>query len=187
MERIRQAGLLVWGAFLFGYDSDTRQSIDETVDWILSKKFAFAAFNLLMPYPGTPFYRRMQEEGRLLYDGRWWLHDDYRFGYAGFRPKTMSPEELSEACLAARMRHSSLYQIMRRACDPKTHMKDLWSLITYFAYNPLFRDEMLKKHGMMLGYRGNERTGSFRTPPDFISEELREDNTRTAVHRPSPA
>ena len=36
------------------------------------------------------------------------------------------------------------------------------------------RDEMLKKHGMMLGYRGKERESSFDAPPDFIAEELRD-------------
>jgi len=58
------------------YDHETAASIRETVDWALSKKFAFAAFNVLTPYPGTAFYERMKAEGRLLYDGCWWLHDD---------------------------------------------------------------------------------------------------------------
>jgi len=157
IERIRSVGLMLWAAFLIGYDHDTVSSIRETVDWVLSKKFAFAAFNVLTPYPSTPFYARMKEEGRLLYDGAWWLHDDYRFGYAGFRPKNMTAERLSELGLEARLRHNTVYQILRRSTDRKTNSKDLWSLLGYFAYNPLFRDEMLKKHGMMLGYRGYER------------------------------
>jgi len=157
VERIRGAGLLIWAAFMMGYDHETVESIRETVAWVLEKKFAFAAFNILMPYPGTPFYERMKAEDRLLYDGSWWLHDDYRFGGAGFKPKHMSPDDLAEECFNARMKHSSIYQILRRATDRKTNSKDLWSLLTYFAYNPLFRDEMLKKHGMLLGYRGYER------------------------------
>ncbi len=157
VERIRASGLMVWAAFLLGYDFETEESIRETVDWALSKKFAFAAFNILTPYPGTPFYRRMEAEGRLLYGGRWWLHDDYRFGHAAFRPRQLSAELLSELCLQARLLHNTPGQILRRATDRKTNSKDLWSLLTYFAYNPLFRDEMKKKHGMMLGYRGYER------------------------------
>jgi radical SAM superfamily enzyme YgiQ (UPF0313 family) len=156
-ERIRASGLMIWAAFLLGYDHETVASIRETVDWALSRRFAFSAFNILMPYPSTPFYARMQEEGRLLYGGKWWLHDDYRFGLAGFRPKLLTPEQLGELGLEARLRHSSIPQILRRATDRKTNSKDLWSLATYFAYNPLFRDEMLKKHGMTLGYRGLER------------------------------
>lgn len=157
LDIIRSSGLMVWAAFLIGYDYETEESIQETLDWILSKKFAFAAFNILMPYPTTPFYKRMQAEGRLLYDGQWWLHDDYRFGHAAFRPANMSPERLTEACFKARLKHNTVFQILRRATDRKTNSKDIWSVLTYFAYNPLFRDEMLKKHGMKLGYRGFER------------------------------
>jgi hypothetical protein len=50
-----------------------------------------------------------------------------------------------------------VFQILRRATDFKTNAKDLWSLLTYFAYNPIFRVELRKKHEMMLGYRGLER------------------------------
>ncbi|MBN2359815.1 MAG: B12-binding domain-containing radical SAM protein [Deltaproteobacteria bacterium] len=158
VERIRASGLLLWAAFLLGYDHETERSVRETVDWALSKKFAFSAFNILMPYPATPFYERMKREGRLLYGGRWWLHDDYRFGHGAFAPKHMSAEQLGELGLWARLRHNTVLQIMRRATDRRTNSKDIWSLLTYFAYNPLFRDEMLKKHGMPLGYRGFERT-----------------------------
>ncbi len=69
----------------------------------------------------------------------------------------MAPEELTDLGFQARMKHNSPFQIFRRATDLKINMKSLQSLITYFAYNPLFRNEMKKKHGMMLGYRGLER------------------------------
>jgi radical SAM superfamily enzyme YgiQ (UPF0313 family) len=160
VEAIRRSGLMLWAAFLLGYDNETPESVKATCDWALSKKFAFSAFNILMPYPGTPLYARMEAEGRLLYDGKWWLHDDYRFGMPGFRPRNCSPDELAQACLDARRRHSSVSSIFRRALDPKTHLKDGWSFATYLSYNPLFRDEMLKKHGMVLGYRGIERSHS---------------------------
>ncbi len=156
VERIQAAGLMIWAAFLLGYDHETESSIRETLAWALSKKFAFSAFNVLMPYPGTAFYRRMAEEGRLLYDGQWWLHEDYRFGQVGFRPKQLSPERLAELGLEARLKHNTVYQIFRRATERRTNARSLWNLLTYFAYNPLFRDEMLKKHGMVLGYQGFE-------------------------------
>jgi len=102
------------------------------------------------------------EHGRLLYDGRWWLHDDYRFGFAAFRPRLISPERLAELGFQARLRHNSVFQILRRATDLKTNAKDFWSLLTYFAYNPLFRRELPRKFAMTLGYRGQE-PGSFET------------------------
>ncbi|MDH5656847.1 MAG: radical SAM protein, partial [Spirochaetia bacterium] len=157
VETIRKAGLFLWAAFLLGYDSDTPETVQETLDWALSKKFAFSAFNILMPYPGTNLYSRMKSEDRLRFNGNWWLHDDYRFGQTGIQSRLCSPADLEEACYRARLTHSSVYQIFRRSLDRKTHMKDLKSLVTYFMYNPIFRDELKKKHGMMLGYRGEER------------------------------
>jgi radical SAM superfamily enzyme YgiQ (UPF0313 family) len=185
VDRIRDSGIMLWAAFLLGYDHETADSIRETVDWALSKKFAFAAFNILTPYPGTAFYERMKAEGRLLYDGCWWLHDDYRFGYAAFRPKRISPEELSELGLQARVRHNTVYQILRRATDPKTNAKDLWSFFTYFAYNPIFRVEFRKKYEMMLGYRGHEREARNKSVTD-CSRRREEADLREPLSHPPP-
>ena len=35
----------------------------EAFDFAMEGKFCFAAFNILMPYPGTPLYARLRREG----------------------------------------------------------------------------------------------------------------------------
>ncbi len=117
--------------------------------------FCFAAFNILMPYPNTPLYRKLQTEGRLLYDGKWWLHPQYRFNHAAFRPQLMSPEELTEACFQARSRFNSLGSIFWRTFDLKTNMRSLYRLGVYLRYNPIFRKETFKKQGMRFGLFGH--------------------------------
>ncbi len=87
LEMLRDYGLQTWAAFTLGHDYDTRDSIERMLEFALKSKFTFAAFNVLMPYPNTRLYHRLKAEGRLLYDGAWWLHPDYRFNYAAFRPK----------------------------------------------------------------------------------------------------
>ena len=74
-----------------------------------------------MPYPGTPLYARLKAEGRLLYDGRWWLHPDYRFNHAAFAGR-MTADELTEAAWPCRRRWSSPASIVRRALDSATNM-----------------------------------------------------------------
>ena len=156
LAKIRRVGIQLWAALVFGYDSDTETSIRQTVEWAIAQKFCFAAFNILTPYPATPLYARLQANGQLLYD-KWWLHPDYRFGDAVFQPARMTPEQLTEACFAARRCFSHPRSIFSRLWDFRTNAKDLWSLALYCQYNPLFRREMLRKHGMQLGY--------FDTPP----------------------
>jgi radical SAM superfamily enzyme YgiQ (UPF0313 family) len=152
---IRDHGLQLWAAFTLGYDHDTRQSVERTLEFALENKFCFAAFNILMPYPNTPLYKTLAAEGRLLYGGKWWLHPQYRFNYAAFRPKSMSPEELTETCFDARSRFNSVGSIIRRAVDFKTNMRSLYRLGVYLRYNPIFRKEVFKKHGMRFGLYGH--------------------------------
>jgi hypothetical protein len=104
-----------------------------------------------VPYPNTPLYRTLQKEGRLLYGGKWWLHPEYRFNYAAFQPKLISPGELTEACFHARASFNSIGSIIMRAFDFKTNMRSLYRFGIYVSYNPLFRKEVFKKHGMRFG------------------------------------
>ena len=151
LEILRDYGLQIWAAFTLGYDHDTPQSIEETVQFAIHHKFAFAAFNILMPYPNTPLYEQLAAEGHLLYNGRWWLHPEYRFNHAAFQPKLMSPDELTEAAFRARAAFNGPLSIIRRAFDVKTNMRSLFRLGTYLSYAPLFRKEVYKKQGMKFG------------------------------------
>ncbi len=151
LEVLRDYGLQTWAAFTVGHDCDTPESIQRTLEFALKNKFTFAAFNLLTPYPGTPFYRQLQAEGRLLYDGKWWLHPDYRFNHAAFVPKHMSPEKLTEMAYYLRRAFNSPASIFQRAFEFKTNMRNPYRFGIYLVYNPLFRKETLKKQGLRLG------------------------------------
>ena len=153
LKIIRDYGLQLWAAFTLGHDYDTQMSIEQTLAFAWENKFTFAAFNILVPYPNTPLYNKLQAEGRLLYDGKWWLHPEYRFNYAAFQPHTMSPEELTESCWRCRSSYNSIGSLIWRVFDFKTNMRSLYKLGVYLKYTPIFRKEVFKKHGMRFGLR----------------------------------
>jgi hypothetical protein len=105
-----------------------------------------------MPYPRTALYETLRAEGRLLYDGQWWLHPEYRFNHAAFQPRGMSAEELTDVCFQARRRFNSFGSIIFRACDWR-YLRSPYRLGLYLRYNPLFRRETFKKQGMRFGLR----------------------------------
>ena len=151
VEILRDHHLQTWAAFTLGHDGDTLQSIRETSDFAMRNKFCFAAYNILMPYPSTPLYDRLEREGRLLWDGRWWLHPEYRFNHAAFRPRNMTPEELTAACWDCRHRWNTASSMFRRVWDFKTHLNSLTRLGVYLQYNPIYAKEAYKKQGMLFG------------------------------------
>lgn len=153
VEELRRYGLQTWAAFTVGHDTDTVESIKETCEFAIKSKFSFAAYNILMPYPGTPLYDELKSEGRLLYDGKWWLHQDYRFNHAAFKPKNMTPEELTEVSFYCRKKMNSIPSIISRAFEFRTNMRNPIRFLTYLVYNPLFRKETFKKQDMSLGVK----------------------------------
>ena len=153
VRRLREHGLQSWAAFTLGFDHDTPATIAATADFALQNRFAFAAFNILTPYPGTGLYERLQREGRLLYQGQWWLHPDYRFNCAAFRPLHMEPGELTTACQDARARFNSVPALLRRAAAAATFPRSAARLAAMWRYAGIFRRELRRKHGMRLGLR----------------------------------
>lgn len=157
IKQLRKWGLQTWAAFTVGHDGDTVKSIRATCDFAIKNKFTFAAFNILMPYPNTPLYEKLKREGRLLYDGKWWLHEDYRFNYCSIVPKNMKPDELTEISFDCRRRFNSPWSIFKRALEPHTNLRTPYRFLTYLIYNPLFRKEVFKKQGLKFGLEAGRK------------------------------
>ncbi|MCR4738877.1 MAG: radical SAM protein [Lachnospiraceae bacterium] len=172
VEKLRHYGLQTWAAFTIGHDTDTLESIRATCKFAIHNKFTFAAYNILMPYPGTPLYDELEREGRLLYDGKWWLHEQYRFNYTAFVPKNMTPDELTEAGFNCRRDFNSLSSVLYRLFEPRTNLRNPVRFFTYLIYNPVFRREVFEKQGMTFGCHEKDE-----------EERKHEGNVHTASHR----
>jgi radical SAM superfamily enzyme YgiQ (UPF0313 family) len=131
VKRLHDVGIGVWGAFVFGFDEDTPEVFADTVEFGIEAKLLMASYSVLTPYPGTPLYWRLKEEGRLL-DERWWLKDQ-RDGFPVFRPKHMTPEQLFEGWQSAWPMFYSGSSIMRRAT--RAFFASHVTMIGYFPIN----------------------------------------------------
>lgn len=92
IKQFHEYGIRVHGMFVFGEDSDTVQTIRDTVDFALETGIDTVQFLTLTPLPGTPFFEKLEEEGRLL-TREWNLYDGH---HAVFEPARMSPEQLQQ-------------------------------------------------------------------------------------------
>lgn len=139
LEILRDYGFLTWASFMLGNDFDTLETIEKTVEFAIKNKFTLAFFHILMPYPETQIYRQFKEENRLLYDGHWWNHPDYRYNQAAFVPKLITPEQLSEATIKANKDFYSVSSIAQRLWDTKTNIRNLVNFMIYSRFNYVLR------------------------------------------------
>ena len=90
IRKIHDYNMMIVGDFVLGFDGDTPNIGDETLDFVNSNDIDVPDAQILTPFPGTPFFNRLEKEGRLL--TRDW--SKYDFQHAVFQPKNMSPDEL---------------------------------------------------------------------------------------------
>lgn len=149
LSNLRRYGIKLYLTFVFGYDEDTPETFQQTADFAKSHNIYIGAFNHLTPFPGTPLYQRLQQEGRLLYDA-WWLDERYRYNMIPFQPKRMSPEELQRGCLEARKSFYAWSSILRRSTD-RVNRPDLFMLWNFFLINGMIRQEVAARDFYPLG------------------------------------
>ena len=149
LENLRKYNIRLYITFVFGYDEDTETSFSDTVAFALKHKFYIAAFNHLTPFPGTPLYRRLEQEGRLLYD-RWWLDDRYSYNMIPFTPARMTPDRLQRGCVEARAEFYSYRNIWQRSFDAVNRSSSaMWW--HFYGINYLFRREVRQRDYYPLG------------------------------------
>jgi len=152
LANLRKYKIRIYATFIFGYDEDDETSFDTTLRFALEQKFYLAAFNHLMPFPGTPLYRRLEQEGRLRFE-KWWLDDSYRFNMIPFQPTRMSPESLQKNCLNARRTFFNFRNILYRSFDSVNSSPALlWPL--FLGINSLFHKEIDQRNMFPLGEEG---------------------------------
>ncbi|HND52392.1 MAG TPA: radical SAM protein [Pirellulaceae bacterium] len=147
---LQDAGIMIYGTFVFGYDHDTVESFDAAVDFAIRNKFYLANFNPLTPTPGADLYRQLQDENRLVFD-RWWLDPNFRYGAATFHPRGMTADDLTAGCLRSRLRFNTLWSLCRRAVAPATNLRTPYRFGMFLLANLISKREILSKQGRMLG------------------------------------
>jgi radical SAM superfamily enzyme YgiQ (UPF0313 family) len=150
LARFRKHGLAVYGTFVFGYDNDDVEAVRRSVEFAREQKLFLAAFNHLIPFPGTPLYRRLRQEGRLLTE-RWWLDPAGRVGDVTFRPRRMSPGELQAACLEARRQFYGWGSIFSRLLDARANAKSAAMLAVFLGLNVSAHFDIDLRQGLRLG------------------------------------
>ncbi|WP_019850212.1 B12-binding domain-containing radical SAM protein [Desulfitobacterium sp. PCE1] len=133
IKKIHSYGISVQVGIIFGFDEDDKSIFGKTISFLEAAGVQNATFNMLTPYPGTPLFKRLEDEGRILtYD--WSKYNGRRD--VVFKPKNMTCEELLEGFNWVNSQFYSLKSIGKRLSKSTA---GLWwtlplNLSYYFSY-----------------------------------------------------
>ena len=92
IRSLHRRKISVQGCFAFGLDHDTPEVFDATVNFAIDAGVDLPRFSILTPFPGTPLFRRLEAENRIL-TRDWSLYDGQ---HVVFQPRSMSARQLAE-------------------------------------------------------------------------------------------
>ncbi|MCG8377289.1 MAG: hypothetical protein MI702_12490, partial [Chlorobiales bacterium] len=90
VQIVKDHGIEVVGDFLFGFDAHDTGIFEQTTNFIREVGVDTAYPHLMIPFPGSETYKKLDNEGRIL-SKDWSKYDG---SHAVYQPAKMSPEEL---------------------------------------------------------------------------------------------
>ncbi len=133
-RRFHEAGIMINGSFVFGFDCDGPDIFERTVEFAIEGKILTATFHVLTPLPGTRAFERLEAEGRILH--RQWEY--YDTDHAVFRPRRMTPEQLESGHKQAYREFLTCSSILRRSFGLPGTAKRLAYNLAWMKVDPLW-------------------------------------------------
>jgi radical SAM superfamily enzyme YgiQ (UPF0313 family) len=119
IKLFHRRGVMVQGSFVFGFESDDRGVFARTARFIVDNKIDLPQFTIFTPFPGTPAFEKLEEQGRILHHN--W--ERYNGHEVVFSPKQMSAGELLAGFKGAWNEVYTLPNIIRRLSTPPYWLK----------------------------------------------------------------
>lgn len=117
LKTYRKAGIRVLGSMIFGFDDDEPGVFKETYHFLMKNRVPCTYWSPLCPYPGTPVYKKLKDQGRLK-DTKWWLNRNRRTYGIEFTGIRMEEEVLSKNLYRYYRRFYTIRSIITRAVFP---------------------------------------------------------------------
>ncbi len=110
MRILHREQIVVLGAFVMGFDQDTREDMEQLVDIVDEMEVDLPRYAVLTPFPGTEIYYQLKQQGRIFSED-WSRYDGQ---HVVFRPQNVAPEELQELFFKTLWRTYETRRVLRR-------------------------------------------------------------------------
>ncbi len=135
IRRMHDHGIGVIGGFILGGDTDTPDIFEKTVEFIHETEIDGCQFTVMTPFPGTRFYDRMEQEGRLLYTNfpeDWARYNAYE---VVIRPRHMSIDELKRGQQFVYNHTSTMGRSLVRGIRTLINTRSVINAVTNISWN----------------------------------------------------
>ncbi len=138
IRRVHNHGMTIQGGIIFGFDEDTPDIFDTTLEIINDWELDVLEVNILTPYPGTPLYDRLEKEGRIT--SKDW--SKYNQVDVVFKPKQMTEQELYNGARKVAREFYNPVKVLKRVTQTFSITKKLAGIVpagTNFTFRTYYK------------------------------------------------
>ena len=111
IKKIKDHGMMISGFFMFGFDFDTPETFQKTLEKIYEWGLDEVSFSIITPYPGTRLFERFEQEGRIIC--RDW--SQYHEGRVNYKPKGLTDKQIIDGIKEMALDYYSIPNIIKRS------------------------------------------------------------------------
>ena len=141
IRTVNQAGIEVASEMIIGLDTDTHESLDQTIAFIKKSNIIAPKFYCLTPIPGTVLHQELSERGSIV--------DPDVMGYAPSRSVNNTPHMTAEEVTKEYWRvYKALYTmpaILRRTIFNRRMLRHPLRTLFFFGVNMVYRSNIKRK------------------------------------------
>lgn len=138
LKRINDYGISVLGAFIYGSDNETIESMYAKTDFIINSRVDITEVKIYTPLPSTELYKKMLKEKRLLYTDFPNDWDKYDLTKVTFKMKNITNDDFEHhmrICKEKILSKKTLFKkFIRTLINTKSIKVAVWSLYSNFAF-----------------------------------------------------
>jgi radical SAM superfamily enzyme YgiQ (UPF0313 family) len=133
VKKIHKNDMSVFSSFVLGFDNDTTEIFDRTLQAAFDYNLDAAEFNILTPFPITRLFNQFDREKRIItYD---WTN--YDLHHVVFKPKNMSEKELNDGVVKISSKFYSPEKTIQRIINIVLKRRNLSSIVVVGAINTI--------------------------------------------------
>jgi len=133
VKNIKKYHMNVFGSFVLGFDHDTTDMFDKTLQAAYDYGIDAAEFNILTPFPITRLFKQLEKEGRIL--TRDW--EKYDLHHVVYQPKKMTPEELYDGVAEISTKFYSPINVISRIANVTFKTRRFPNILVIGAMNSI--------------------------------------------------
>jgi len=111
IQKVKDHGMMVTGFFMFGFDFDTIDTFEKTLEKIYQWGLDEVSFSIITPYPGTRLFERYDKEGRIVCKD--WSR--YHEGRVNYKPTSLTEEQIINGIRKMALDYYSIPNIIKRS------------------------------------------------------------------------